>query len=73
MWFDPQSIESAGVRAIFAESQHSTDDAEALASRVGDVEVVTLATGSLGPAEDGTDSYVGLLRTTAAQITAALG
>ena len=41
-------IEHEGIKAIFAETQHSVDDIEALAARVGDVDVVTLYTGSLG-------------------------
>ncbi len=66
-------IEETGVGAIFAEDQQSTDDAAALARRVGDVEVVTLFTGSLGEAASGADTYVGLLSTNAERIAAALG
>lgn len=54
-------IAAAGVSAIFVETQHSSSDAEALADRVGDIEVVTLLTGTLD--EPGTvgASYIGWL------------
>lgn len=65
-------VEEYDVPAIFAETQHSTDDAEALAERVGDVEVITLFTGSL--AEDGpAATYTGLVVTDAGMIVTALG
>ena len=56
-------IEHEGIKAIFAETQHSGDDIEALAARVGDVDVVTLYTGSLGPPGSGAETYTGYLRT----------
>ena len=56
-------IEHEGIRAIFAETQHSGDDIEALADRIGGVEVVTLYTGSLGPPGSGAETYTGYLRT----------
>ncbi len=68
-----RTIEHEGVNAIFAETVHSSDDAEALASRVGDVEVVTLYTGSLGPPGSGAEDYVGFMRTNARLIVDALG
>jgi zinc/manganese transport system substrate-binding protein len=67
------AITDAGVPAIFAESQHSSDDADALAAQIGDVDVVTLFTDSLGEAGSGADTYVGLLRTDAELIAGALG
>ena len=66
-------IEHEGIKAIFAETLHSVDDVEALADRVGDVEVVTLYTGSLGPSGSGAETYVGFLRTNAGLIVDALG
>ena len=56
-----ESIEAAGVTAIFVETQHSSSDANALADRVGDVEVVALLTGTLD--EPGTEgsTYLGWL------------
>ncbi|MYH77011.1 MAG: zinc ABC transporter substrate-binding protein, partial [Acidimicrobiaceae bacterium] len=66
-------IEHEGIKAIFAETQHSVDDIEALATRVGDVDVVTLYTGSLGPAGSGAETYVGFLRTNTDLIVDALG
>ena len=65
-------IEHEGIKAIFAETLHSVDDVKALASRVGDVEVVTLYTGSLGPSGSGAETYLGFLRTNAARIVDAL-
>jgi zinc/manganese transport system substrate-binding protein len=56
-----ESIEAAGVTAIFVETQYSSSDAHALADRVGDVEVVALLTGTLD--EPGTEgsTYLGWL------------
>lgn len=56
-------IEHEGIKAIFAETQHSGDEIQALAAEVGDVEVVTLYTGSLGPPGSGAETYTGYLRT----------
>ena len=66
-------IEHEGIKAIFAETLHSLDDVEALAARVGDVDVVTLYTGSLGPAGSGAETYIGFMRTNAELIVGALG
>ena len=66
-------IEREGIKAIFAETLHTVDDVDALADRVGDVDVVTLYTGSLGPAGSGAETYVGFMRTNAELIVAALG
>ena len=65
-------IEQTGVPAIFAESSHSSDDAEALAREAG-VEVVVLDTGSLGPSGSGSDTYLSFLRSNARRIADALG
>lgn len=66
-------IEHERIKAIFAETLHSVDDVKALASRVGDVEVVTLYTGSLGPSGSGAETYLGFLSTNADLIVDALG
>ena len=66
------SIEEAGVPAVFAESQHSDSDAQALADRVGDVEVVTLHTDSLGEEGSGADDYLALVRRNGELISEAL-
>ena len=58
-----ETIEREGIKAIFAEVQHSGDDIKALAAQVGDVDVVTLYTGSLGPPGSGAETYTGYLRT----------
>ncbi len=67
-----RTIEHEEIKAIFAETLHSLDDVEALAARVGDVDVVTLYTGSLGPSGSGAETYVGFLRTNADLIVDAL-
>jgi zinc/manganese transport system substrate-binding protein len=66
-------IAETGVPAVFAESQHTLDDVNALAARVGDVKVVTLYTGTLGPPGEGADTYIGFLRSNALLITGSLG
>ncbi len=65
-------IEATGVTAIFADTQNSSDDATALASRIGGVEVVSMLTDTLD--EPGTDqgTYVGWLRQNVETIVAAL-
>ena len=65
-------IEHEGVAAIFSETTHSTETAEQLAAEIGDVQVVSLNTGSLGPAGSPSDTYIGLLTSNAAAIVAAL-
>ena len=67
-----RTIEHEEIKAIFAETLHSLDDVEALAARVGDVDLVTLYTGSLGPSGSGAETYVGFLRTNADLIVDAL-
>ena len=67
-----QLIIEHDARAVFAESQHSTDDAEALADRVGPVDVVTLFTGTLGGPGSGAESYVDFLRTNARLVVGGL-
>lgn len=66
-------IKSIGVSAIFADTQNSSDDANALADRIGDVEVVSMLTDTLD--EPGTDqgTYVGWLRQNVETIVEALG
>lgn len=65
-------IAADGVPAIFTETQRSTDDAEALASRAGIVQLVSLFTENLGPPGSGADTYTGLLATDAQRIAGAL-
>ncbi|MGB0114386.1 MAG: metal ABC transporter substrate-binding protein, partial [Ilumatobacteraceae bacterium] len=65
-------IAETGTPAIFVETDHSTNDAEAVADRVGDVEVVELLTGTLGEPGSGMDTYVEWLRDTVATIVNAL-
>lgn len=65
-------LRATGVPAIFAESQHSTAEADSLAAAAGDVEVVTLHTDSLGPPGSGAETYLGLLTANAHLIADAL-
>jgi zinc/manganese transport system substrate-binding protein len=67
-----QDIIAAGVPALFAEAESSAADIEALAARIGDVEVVELRTESLGEPGSGADTYASFLRATATTITDAL-
>ena len=64
-------IEAAGVPAIFTEQLETTDEATALADRLG-VRVVTLYTDSLGDADSGVTTYQDLLRVDAQSIADAL-
>jgi zinc/manganese transport system substrate-binding protein len=64
-------IAATGAPAVFAETQGSTTDADALAAEVG-VPVVTLTTDTLGEEGSGAETYVGLLRTNAELIVGAL-
>ncbi len=67
------TLEREGVRAIFAETTQSADLAEALAAELGEeVVVVSLFTGSLGPSGSGAETYLGMQRTNAERIAAAL-
>jgi zinc/manganese transport system substrate-binding protein len=66
------AIEEAGVPAIFAETSSPADLAEALADSVGDVEVVTLHTESLGEPGSDADTYVAMVRTNAELVAGAL-
>jgi zinc/manganese transport system substrate-binding protein len=66
-----------GIDVVFAETTDSDALARQLATEVAgrgglEVEVVTLFTGSLGPEGSGADTYVGLMRTDAERIVAAL-
>ncbi len=65
-------IEATGVPAIFAETQSSSADADALADRIGDVEVVSLLIGTLGEPGSEAATYVGWLRQNVETIVAAL-
>lgn len=67
-----QLIEASGVPAIFAETQHSSDDLEALANRVGEIEVVPLFTESLGEPGSGADTYIGFMHTNVQRMIDAL-
>jgi zinc/manganese transport system substrate-binding protein len=66
-------VRAHAVPAIFAETTQPTKLADALAAEVGSgVAVVELYTESLGEPGSGADSYVGMLRTDAQRVVAAL-
>jgi zinc/manganese transport system substrate-binding protein len=67
------TIEDEGVPAIFADVSSPRALADALAAEVGDVEVVTLFSESLGEEGSGGATYVEMVRTNAERIAAALG
>jgi zinc/manganese transport system substrate-binding protein len=72
-----QTVEEAGVTAVFAENTDATTLAEQLASEVGgrsdlEVEVVRLYTDALGEPGSGAETYLDLLRTTGQRIADAL-
>ncbi len=68
-----QQIQLSGVKAIFAETTEPSTLAEAIAAEVGaEVRVVALHVGSLGEPGSGADTLIGMLRTNAEQIAAAL-
>ena len=62
------AIGELGVPAVFAETTTSSQLAETLASEVGDVAVVELFSGSLGPSGFEADTYVAMVRTNAERI-----
>lgn len=66
-------VADAGVPAVFADATVDTSLAQALAAEAGgDVEVVVLYTGSLGPPGSGADTLVGMLTTNARAVADAL-
>jgi zinc/manganese transport system substrate-binding protein len=66
------AISDAGVPAIFADTSSPTRLADALAAEGADVDVVELYSESLGEPGSGAATYVGLIRTDAERIAAAL-
>jgi zinc/manganese transport system substrate-binding protein len=67
-------IDDAGVPAIFGENVESTRLVEVLAEEAGaDIAVVELVSDSLGEPGSDADTYVGMMRTNANLVAAALG
>jgi zinc/manganese transport system substrate-binding protein len=66
------TIRAAGVPAIFGETTSSTQLADALADEVGEVQVVSLFTESLGEPGSGAETYVDMMRTNARLVQEAL-
>jgi zinc/manganese transport system substrate-binding protein len=67
-----RQIDERGVPAIFAETSSPTRLADALAAEGTDVEVVELYSESLGEPGSPGDTYIGMIRTNAERIAAAL-
>jgi len=63
------TMEAAGVTRIYGEVTGSNEVAEALADRIGDAEVVSLFTESLGPDGSGATTYIDMMRTNTDLIT----
>lgn len=68
-----ETIRESGIPAIFTETTHPDELAEAVAAEVGsDIEVIELYSDALGePGSDG-GTYIDMLRTNASRISAAL-
>jgi zinc/manganese transport system substrate-binding protein len=66
------TIKQTGVPAIFANTANPQALVDALATEVGDIQVVDLFVGSLGAAGSGADTYQGMMRTDAQRIATAL-
>ncbi len=67
------TIQEAGVPAIFSNNAGATRLIEAVAAEVGDIALVELFEGSLGPAGSGADTYQGMMRENTRLIVEALG
>jgi zinc/manganese transport system substrate-binding protein len=67
-----ETVQGAGVPAIFANLANPKALVDALAAEVGDVEVVPLYVGSLGEVGSGADTYQGMMTSNAERIAAAL-
>ncbi len=63
------TMESAGVTRIYGEVTGANEVAEALAERIGNAEVVSLYTESLGPDDSDAVTYIDMMRTNAALIS----
>ncbi len=68
-----EALQASGVDVVFTEVETSDRIAQALAAQVGDVEVVPLFSGSLGPDGSGAETLEGMLRLDVERIVAALG
>jgi zinc/manganese transport system substrate-binding protein len=67
------TVEETGVGAIFANTANPEALVEALATEVGDIEVVALYVDSLGEPGSGADTFQGMVATNAQLISDALG
>ncbi len=67
-----ETIEAAGVPAIFADTSSSSDIAATLADEVGDVAVIELFSESLGADDSDGATYIAMVRSNATRIAEAL-
>ena len=67
------TVKEAGVPAIFANTANPQALVDALASEVGDIEVVSLYVDSIGEPGSGADTFQGMVRTNAQRISDSLG
>jgi zinc/manganese transport system substrate-binding protein len=67
------TVKEAGVPAIFANTANPQALVDALASEVGDIDVVSLYVDSLGEPGSSADTFQGMVRTNAQRISEALG
>nr|NLD41849.1 zinc ABC transporter substrate-binding protein [Actinomycetales bacterium] len=67
------TVRETGVPAIFSNNAGATRLIDAVASEVGDVRVVELYEGSLGPEGSDAETYAGMMRTNARLIVETLG
>ena len=67
-----ETINDAGVPAIFSNTADATALIEAVAAEAGEIEVVPLYVGSIGEPGSGADSYEGMVRSNAESIARAL-
>jgi zinc/manganese transport system substrate-binding protein len=67
------TVREAGVPAVFANTANPQALVDALASEVGDIDVVSLYVDSLGEPGSSADTFQGMVRTNAQRISEALG
>jgi zinc/manganese transport system substrate-binding protein len=67
------TVKEAGVPAVFANTANPQALVDALASEVGDIDVVSLYVDSLGEPGSSADTFQGMVRTNAQRISEALG
>ena len=67
-----KTIEAKKISAVFTEALHSKEVVDALATRVGNIDVVILYIDALGESGSGAETYIDMLKTNATRIRDAL-